>query len=101
MTCQKLLLLAVGVLAAQADMAFLRTEAHESTNPVEQVPVVGGSFHVNPASTSMKCVVSLTLQFFIVYTALAICRTGADTFGMKYDKIPIQKILAICRTGAD
>merc|ERR1719321_955570 len=29
----------------------------------------------------------------IVYTSLAICRMAADSFGMKYDNVPIQKIL--------
>merc|ERR1719386_412090 len=29
----------------------------------------------------------------LVYTALAICRMAADSFGMKYDNVPIQKIL--------
>merc|ERR1719386_450731 len=43
--------------------------------------------------TSMQCVISLTIQFMIVYTALAICRMAADSFGMKYDNLPVQKIL--------
>merc|ERR1719159_1627382 len=29
----------------------------------------------------------------IIYTALAICRMAADAFGMKYDNVPVQKIL--------
>merc|ERR1719473_2537157 len=41
----------------------------------------------------MQCVVSLTIQFMIVYTALAICRMAADSYGLKYDNVPIQKIL--------
>jgi hypothetical protein len=41
----------------------------------------------------MQCVISLTIQFMIVYTALAICRMAADSFGLKYDNVPIQKIL--------
>merc|ERR1719191_2321978 len=41
----------------------------------------------------MQCVVSLTIQFMVVYTALAICRMAADGFGLKYDNLPIQKIL--------
>jgi len=72
--------------------SFLRTEVIE-TNPMEQVPVVGQKFAVNPVSTSMQCVVSLTLQYFIVYTALALVRTAADAFGLKYNNVPIQKIL--------
>merc|ERR1719311_115951 len=41
----------------------------------------------------MQCVVSLTIQFMLIYTALAICRMAADSFGLKYDNLPIQKIL--------
>merc|ERR1719424_1038105 len=41
----------------------------------------------------MQCVISLTLQFMLVYTALALCRMAADAFGLKYDNLPIQKIL--------
>merc|ERR1719454_1449263 len=41
----------------------------------------------------MQCVISLTLQYMIVYTALAICRTAADVFNIKYDTLPIQDIL--------
>jgi len=41
----------------------------------------------------MQCVVSLTIQFMLVYTSLAICRMAADGFGLKYDNLPIQKIL--------
>merc|ERR1719230_1988289 len=63
------------------------------TNPMESVPVVGQQFAVNPVSTAMQCVISLTIQFFVIYTALAICRTAADSFGLKYDNLPIQKIL--------
>merc|ERR1719191_177592 len=35
------------------------------------------------------------IQFMIVYTALAICRMAADSYGLKYDNVPIQKILEI------
>ena len=37
-------------------------------------------FKVNPVSTSMQCVISLTIQYMLVYTALAVVRTAADTF---------------------
>jgi len=77
--------------AAQVERqeTFLQSDA----NPLEQVPVVGSQFAVNPVSTSMQCVVSLTIQYMLVYTALAIVRTAADAFGLKYDNLPIQKIL--------
>jgi len=62
-------------------------------NQIEQVPVVGDAFSVHPVSTTMKCVISLTIQYLLVYTALALCRTAADSFNVKYDNLPIQKIL--------
>merc|ERR1719301_17728 len=37
--------------------------------------------------------VSLTIQFMVVYTALAIVGMAADGYGFKYDNFPIQKIL--------
>merc|ERR1719217_27090 len=61
--------------------------------PMEKVPVVGEKFKVNPVSTSMQCVISLTIQYMLVYTALALCRTAADVFNIKYDNLPIQDIL--------
>merc|ERR1719440_918718 len=62
-------------------------------NQIEQVPVVGDAFSVHPVSTTMKCVISLTIQYLIIYTALALCRAAADSFNVKYDNLPIQKIL--------
>merc|ERR1719420_2612687 len=62
-------------------------------NQLEKVPVVGDAFSVHPVSTTMKCVISLTIQYLLVYTALALCRTAADSFNVKYDNLPIQKIL--------
>merc|ERR1719359_1221671 len=60
---------------------------------MEKVPVVGDKFKVNPVSTSMQCVISLTIQYMLVYTALAVVRTAADSFGIKYNNLPIQDIL--------
>jgi len=65
----------------------------EAVTKVKQVPIVGSQFEVNGVTTSMKCVVSLTIQFMVVYTALAISRMLADSWGMKYDNLPVQKIL--------
>merc|ERR1719217_980463 len=60
---------------------------------MEQVPVVGSQFKVNPVSTSMQCVISLTIQYFLVYTGLALGRTAAKSFGVDYGKTPILEIL--------
>merc|ERR1719390_438186 len=73
------------------EQAALLLQADE--NPMEKVPLVGDKFKVNPVSTSMQCVISLTIQYMLVYTALALCRTAADIFNVKYDKLPIQDIL--------
>jgi hypothetical protein len=63
-------------------------------NPMEKVPLVGSQFKVDEGvSTAMNCVVSLTIQYFVIYTALALLRTAADVWGLDYGKVPIQKIL--------
>merc|ERR1719390_284714 len=73
------------------EQAALLLQADET--PMEKVPLVGDKFKVNPVSTSMQCVISLTIQYMIVYTALALCRTAADVFKIKYENLPIQDIL--------
>jgi hypothetical protein len=80
----------------QGQQVFLQTagEPLEVVENVKQVPVVGGQFSTGqPVPTAMQCVVSLTIQFMVIYTALAVCRMAADGFGLKYDNLPIQKIL--------
>merc|ERR1719169_387833 len=80
--------------AAQAVQFMEQGEPLEAVNNVKQVPVVGSKFKTNQGvPTAMQCVVSLTIQFMIIYTALAICRMAADGYGLKYDNVPIQKIL--------
>merc|ERR1719230_2155136 len=80
---------ASGAQPQGAQEAFLQA----GTNPMEQVPVVGSQFKVNPVSTSMQCVISLTIQYFVIYTALALGRTAAKSFGVKYGSTPILEIL--------
>jgi len=60
---------------------------------MEKVPVVGGAFKVSPVSTALNCVVSLTIQYFVVYTALALCRTACDVWNLKFEAVPLQKVL--------
>jgi len=88
------LIFAVLVGASQASQTFMGAdEPIEVVNNVKKVPVVGGQFKTKGVTTAMQCVISLTIQFMIVYTALAICRMAADSFGLKYDNVPVQKIL--------
>jgi len=86
---------ALMAVCVQGERAFLQADGEpiEQVTKVKQVPIVGNQFEVNGVTTSMQCVVSLTIQFMVVYTALAICRMAADSWGMKYDNLPIQKIL--------
>ena len=73
---------------------FMENEPLETVGAVKQVPIVGSQFETNGGvPTSMQCVVSLTIQFMLIYTALAAVRMAADAFGLKYDNLPIQKIL--------
>merc|ERR1719199_1459313 len=65
----------------------------DAVTNVKQVPVVGSQFDTTGVPTSMQCVISLTIQFMVVYTALALVRMAADSWGLKYDNVPIQKIL--------
>merc|ERR550514_1478294 len=67
-------------------------------NPMQQVPVVGQQFKVNPVSTSMQCVISLTIQYFLVYTAIALARTAADVFNIDYGKFPVMDMLKTAAT---
>merc|ERR1719409_1016598 len=89
-------LCAVLAASVQGQQAFMQTDAEPlvSVTAVKQVPLVGSKFNTNGGvPTAMQCVVSLTIQFMVVYTALALCRMAADGFGLKYDNLPIQKIL--------
>jgi len=90
-----LILCTLMAAGAQGQQAFMQVgdEPLEGVTAVKQVPIIGSQFEVNGVTTSMQCVISLTIQFMIVYTALAICRMAADSWGMKYDNVPVQKIL--------
>merc|ERR1712216_772845 len=75
------------------DRAQAQDEPMEVVENVKKVPVVGSNFKTKGVTTAMQCVVSLTIQFMIVYTSLAVCRMATDAWGLKYDNVPIQKIL--------
>merc|ERR1719160_1836308 len=46
----------------------------------DHVGVLGGA-KINPVSTALKCVISLTIQYMGIYTACAICRVVAEFQG--------------------
>merc|ERR1740127_110160 len=87
-------LLLISTVAAHT-LHLARDDA--AVNPIhdntKNVPMVGDSFKVEPVATSINCVVNLTIQYFVIYTALAVIRTCADVWNLKYEQVPIQKIL--------
>merc|ERR1719262_1295237 len=90
-----LCVVAVAVLGAQAE--FMQTRftpevAEMAPNPPD-LPTSGG-YHA--VSITMKCVINLTIQYMIIYSALAVARTAADGLGWKFEQVPITKILGQC-----
>jgi hypothetical protein len=61
------------------EAAFL----HASASPDEEV--MGPNLNFSPISTSMKCILSLTVQYILIYTALGVCRTVLDFQGVPHD----------------
>ena len=64
--------LALGFTSPHREEAFLGVaHKHHSAPDDEMSP----NMHFEPLSTTMKCVIGLTLQYIIVYTALGISRS--------------------------
>merc|ERR1719498_738432 len=60
---------------------------------VEAVPEEGPGMEVSRLSTTMQCVINLTLQYVTIFTALGICRSYLDFKQIKYDQSPVQKAI--------
>merc|ERR1719386_514038 len=54
---------------------------------------MGPNMNFAPVSTTMQCVINLTLQYVLVFTALGICRTYLDFTGVKHETSAVQKAL--------
>merc|ERR1740138_495532 len=54
---------------------------------------MGPNMNFAPISTTMKCVISLTIQYMVVFTALGICRTYLDMSNTKHDDSAVQRTL--------
>jgi len=52
-----------------------------------------GLGHIPEVSTTMKCIITLTIQYMTVFTALGIWRSYLDFRGMPYDSSQVQKAL--------
>jgi hypothetical protein len=81
-------LVAWGFNSPHSTEAFLGI-AHHST-PDEEM---GPNMHFEPLSTTMKCVIGLTLQYVVVYTALGISRSYCDFQGVLHKDSPVQRAL--------
>jgi len=78
---------------AASGLQLYRDEVNPIHDTTKDVPLVGETFEVERVATSINCIVNLTIQYFIVYTALAVVRTVADIWSLKYEQVPVQKIL--------
>jgi len=55
--------------------------------------VMGRNLKFSKVSTTMSCIISLTIQYVTIYTALGVCRTYLDLTGQAHDKNPVAKAL--------
>merc|ERR1719261_835277 len=95
---QILCVVAAAMLLASAQGAeFMQTrftpEVAKFVPAPPELPTSGG-YHA--VSTTMKCVINLTLQYMIIYSALAVSRTFADAFGWEFKTVPVANILNQC-----
>merc|ERR1719281_299904 len=54
---------------------------------------MGPNMNFSEVSTTMKCIISLTIQYMCVFTALGICRSYLDFTKTPYDQSQVQKAL--------
>jgi len=60
----------------------------------QAVPSEGPGMQVSPLSTTMKCVINLTLQYIVIFTALGICRSYLDLQGQSHKESAVQTALS-------
>jgi hypothetical protein len=54
---------------------------------------MGPNMHFSEVSTTMKCIISLTIQYMVIYTALGICRSYLDFQGVAHEDSAAAKAL--------
>jgi hypothetical protein len=60
-------------------------------SPEEEV--MGPNMKFSKVSTTMSCIISLTIQYVVVFTALGVCRTYLDFQGQSHESNPVAKAL--------
>merc|ERR1719284_1659019 len=87
------LVAALGAQGLQRESSSTFLQAEKLVPAPPELPTTGG---YNAVSTTMKCVINLTIQYMIVYSALAVSRTFADAFGWEFKTVPVANILNQC-----
>merc|ERR1719484_124259 len=64
-----------------------------SANASPDEEVMGPNLKFDKVSTTMSCIISLTIQYMVIYTALRVCRTYLDFQSQSHDSSPLQKAL--------
>jgi hypothetical protein len=82
-------------LPTSGKVAFLTKEKAHSLHSTTEGQ---GAAPVPPVSTTMKCVINLTIQYFIVYTALAVVRTYNELFNTNQLTFAPKILQAACTT---
>lgn len=65
---------------------------------MQKAPAIGEQLKLQPISTPMKCVLLLTLEHLLVYSALAVCRAYAQWYNMKHRDLAAYRVLASAAT---
>lgn len=65
----------------------------ESEAPLEGSAAVSQQPKAKPVPASTHCVVAITIQYMLVYTAVALVRTAADIFSVRYENLPLHEVL--------
>merc|ERR1719262_1263281 len=81
------------LLASAWGFASPHQDAFLSANAPAQDVKMGETVKFHPLSTTMYCVINLTLQFFVIYTALGISRTYCDLTNSPHAMSGVQKTL--------
>jgi len=55
--------------------------------------VMGPNLKFSKVSTTMSCIISLTIQYMVIFTALGVCRTYLDFRMQSHESSPIAKAL--------
>merc|ERR1719274_343480 len=79
------------VVSAWGLSSLHREAAFLSSAPAEEV--MSPNLNFKPLSTTMQCILNLTLQYIVIYTALGICRTVLDFQGVAHSSSPLQTTL--------